>query len=287
MVAIAVLGAGFLGTRLAGSLPGAALVRVDITDRDAVRVALGSGAYAAAINAAGKTGRPNVDWCETHQTETYRANVLGPFVVAEVCAELGMHLLHLGSGCIFSGGSPQPGGWRETDPGNPSSFYARTKYAADLVLSRLPGVAVARVRMPIDFRPGPRNLITKLAAYPHVIDVENSVTVVDDLVEVVRRLVELRATGVFHATNPGSMRHSTLLALYREMVDPSHRYDLIRAEELVTRGLAAVARSNCVLAGDRLMKLGIRMRPIDVALRDAMERYAHARTRAERSLTPR
>jgi dTDP-4-dehydrorhamnose reductase len=274
---IAVLGAGFLGTRLASSLPGATLVRVDITDRDAVGVALGSGTYVAAINAAGKTGKPNVDWCENHQMETSRANVLGALIVAEVCAELGMHLVHLGSGCIFSGESLYPGGWRETDPGNPCSFYARTKYAADLVLARLPGVAVARLRMPIDSVPGPRNLITKLAAYPQVIDVENSVTVVDDLVEVVRRLVELRATGVFHVTNPGTLRHRELLARYREVVDAAHRYDLIREEELVTRGLAAVARSNCVLSSKRLGELGIEMRPIDFALRDAMERYAHAR----------
>jgi hypothetical protein len=101
---------------------------------------------------------------------------------------------------------------------------------------------------------------------------------VDDLVEVVRRLIELRATGVFHVTNPGTMRHRTLLDRYREMVDPAHRYDLIPEEALVTRGLAAVARSNCVLSSERLVELGIAMRPVDVALRDAMERYAHART---------
>jgi hypothetical protein len=61
-------------------------------------------------------------------------------------------------------------------------------------------------------------------------------------------------------------------------VDPAHRYDLIPEEALVTRGLAAVARSNCVLSSERLVELGIAMRPVDVALRDAMERYAHART---------
>jgi hypothetical protein len=72
------------------------------------------------------------------------------------------------------------------------------------------------------------------------------------------------------------MRHKDLLTLYREMVDPSHRCELIAEHDLVARGLAAKARSNCVLASRRLGELGITMRPIEVALRDAMRRYAEA-----------
>jgi dTDP-4-dehydrorhamnose reductase len=279
MSKIVVFGPGFLGQRMAMEIPGATLSRADITDRAAVLRALREARADAAINAAGKTGRPNVDWCETHQAETYRANVTGALTVADACAEAGVHLLHLGSGCIFYGPSPSPGGWREDDHANPSGFYSRTKYAADLVLSRLPGVAVARLRMPIDDVPGDRNLITKLARYPEVIDVENSVTVVADLVAAAARLVEARATGVFHVVNPGTMRHCDLLALYRELVDPAHRATLIREDELVARGLARRARSNCILANTRLGELGIALRPIGEALSEAMTRYAAARTR--------
>ncbi len=271
-----VFGAGFVGTRLARDLSGATLSRADITDRAAVAAELAKYAPDAVVNAAGKTGKPNVDWCETHQHETYRANVNGALTLADACGERGVYLLHLGSGCIFYGDSPAEGGWREDDYANPSAFYSRTKYAADLVLSRLPNVGVARLRMPIDDSPSPRNLITKLAAYPSVVDVENSVTVVADLVAAVAGLCERRAAGVFHVTNPGTMRHRDLLALYTELVDPSHRYELITAEDLVARGLAAKARSNCVLSSERLAAAGVTMRPIDVALRDAMERYARA-----------
>jgi len=271
-----VFGRGFLGERLARELPRAVLHPADIADETAVRAALADYRPAAVVNAAGKTGRPNVDWCETHQVETYRSNVEGPLVLARACAAFDAYLLHLGSGCIFYGPSPTPGGWREHDFANPTSFYSRTKYAADLVLSKLPNVGIARLRMPIDAQPGPRNLITKLAGYKQVIDVENSVTIVDDLAAVVRGLLERRATGVFHVTNPGTMRHRDLLALYREIVDPTHSCELIADEELVARGLATHARSNCILRSDRLAELGITMRPIGVALRDAIIRYADA-----------
>jgi dTDP-4-dehydrorhamnose reductase len=276
MSKIVVFGPGFLGQRMAKEIPGATLSRADVTDKGAVLAALREAGADAVINAAGKTGRPNVDWCESHQTETYRVNVGGALTLAEACAEAGVHLVHLGSGCIFYGPSPAPGGWREDDAANPSAFYSRTKYAADLVLSRLPGVAIARLRMPIDDAPGQRNLITKLARYPEVIDVENSVTVVADLVAAIARLVEARATGVFHLVNPGTMRHRDLLALYRELVDPAHRYTLIQEDELVARGLAVKARSNCILADTRLAALGISMRPISEALRDAMTKYGRA-----------
>lgn len=275
-----VFGAGFMGQRLARDLPGAALDPADIADESAVRVALDKHKPDAVVNAAGKTGRPNVDWCETHEHETYRSNVEGPLVLARACKAAGAYLLHLGSGCVFYGPSPSPGGWREDDFANPKSFYSRTKYSADLVLSRLPNVGVARLRMPIDSIPGTRNLITKLAGYKQVIDVENSVTVVDDLVGVVAALIERRAGGVFHATNPGTMRHRDLLELYRDLVDGSHRVELIREEDLVTRGLAKLGRSNCVLSNTNLEALGITMRPVEVALRDAMERYAVARRSA-------
>ncbi len=272
-----IFGAGFLGTRFATGIPGAVLSPVDITDREAVQAELRARDARAVINCAGKTGTPNVDWCESHPLETQWSNVIGPLVLAEACSVAGAYLMHLGSGCIFYGESPNPGGWLEDDVANPSSFYSRSKYAADLVLSKLPNVAIVRLRMPVDGKPGPRNLITKLARYPQVIDVENSVTIVDDLLGVVRVLLEQRAVGVFHATNPGTMRHSDLLRLYQELVDPTHRYALIREEELVSRGLAKSARSNCILASPRLAAMGITMRPVDVALRSVLTEYAAAR----------
>ena len=273
---IVIFGAGFLGHRLARDLPGATLEPCDISDRAAVLEVLRRSSPDAVVNAAGKTGRPNVDWCETHQPETYHSNVVGPLVLAQACLERGTYLLHMASGCIFYGEPPRPEGWGEDDFANPTAFYSRTKYAADLVLSRLPNVGIARLRMPIDDLPGPRNLITKLAGYKQVIDVQNSVTVVEDLVAVVAGLVERRATGIFHATNPGIMRHRDLLSLYREYVDEEHSCTFIRDEELVEKGLATRGRSNAILASTRLGELGLRMRPIGTALRDVMKKYALA-----------
>lgn len=249
-------------------------VRID--DKTAVLKALDEHKPDAVLNAAGRTGKPNVDWCETHQVETMHDNVIGALVLAEACQERGVYLLHLATGCIFYGASPDPRGWREDDHANPSATYTRSKYAADLALTTYPNVAIARLRMPIDDVPSPNNLIDKLAKYKQVIDVANSATVISDLVDACYKIIQKRGTGVFHTVNPGVLYHRNLLSLYKELVDPTHQTEWIREEDLVAKGLATKKRSNNIMQSERLKALGIEMRPIDVALRDTMVKYAAA-----------
>jgi 3,5-epimerase/4-reductase len=232
----------------------------------------------AVLNAAGIKGKPNVDWCEDHQLETIAGNTLMPILLAQACQESWVYMLHMGSGCIFYGDSSHPDhGWRENDFGNPVPVYSRCKLAADLVLSTLPNVAVARIRMPIDWKPAPGNLIDKLTAYSKVVDVENSVTIIDDMIYVFHQLLEKKATGIFHVTNPGTMKHRELLGLYKELVDPNHTCEWISNDELVGHGLAKKRRSNNFLANTRLAQFGITMRPVQEALRDTMQKYAIAK----------
>jgi dTDP-4-dehydrorhamnose reductase len=280
MSKILVFSPGYLGTRMTNALVAAghnvSTVRVEITDLAAVRQALDEFKPEAVLNCAGVKGTPNVDWCETHQIETMRSNTIGPLILAQACGERGIHFTHLGSGCVFYGPSPDPKGWREDDYANPSAMYTRSKYAADLILTRFPNVAVVRLRMPIDDVPNPGNLIDKLASFPKIIDVENSVTAVEDLVQVIIGVIEKRGTGVFHALNDGVMRHRDLIALYEELVDPTHTNEWISTDQLMALGLVDKTRSNCIVQNTRLKEYGITMRPIQVALRDCMEKYAKA-----------
>lgn len=239
----------------------------------------------AVLNAAGITGKPNVDWCETHQMETIIGNTKLPILIAEGCQEKGTYLLHIGSGCIFYGDSPhEDKKWREDDLGNPKEVtYSRTKWAADLVLSTLPNVGIARIRMPIDWMPSQRNMIDKLANYPKIIDVENSVTIVDDMIKVFHALLEKKAEGIFHVTNPGTLKHREIIDLYKEFVNPKHENEWISNEDLVKQGLATKGRSNNFLASENLGKIGIEMREVHEAMRDVMQKYAEAKKKGESS----
>lgn len=229
----------------------------------------------AVLCTIGVKGKPNVDWCETHQRETIEGNVIVPLWIAFACQERGVYMLHMGSGCIFYGDSSHSDKqWRENDFGNPVPVYSRTKWAADLTLSTLPNVAIARIRMPIDHESNPGNLLEKVAAYSKVIDVENSITVIDDMVNVFHQLMEKRAPGIFHVTNPGTIKHREILGFYKDLVDPNHTCEWIPNDDLVKLGLATKGRSNNFLASERLAEFGIMMRPVREAVQDTVEKFA-------------
>lgn len=273
---IVILGNGYVGARCAEAWEDAVLVSDHINSKEDVLRIIEKEQPDAILNAAGVRGKPNVDWCEDHQLETIVGNTKLPIMMAEACQEKGVYLLHIGSGCIFYGDSPhEDKKWREYDMGNPTEVtYSRTKWAADLVLSTLPHVGIARIRMPIDYIPSKQNMIDKLATFPKVIDVENSVTIVDDMVNVFHALLEKKAEGIFHVTNPGILRHKEIIALYEELVDPNHTNEWISNEELVAQGLAKKGRSNNFLSSERLKEFGIEMREVHDAMRDTMEKYA-------------
>ena len=70
------------------------------------------------INAAGYTGKPNVDACELHRHECLLGNAVLPGIVAEACAGAGVPWGHVSSGCIFTGALPDGDGFTENDAPN-------------------------------------------------------------------------------------------------------------------------------------------------------------------------
>lgn len=267
-----------MGERIHAAWPDSVLSDAIITDKESMLAEIRRHEPDVVLNAAGVRGRPNVDWCDENQLETIRGNTLLPIIIADACAEAGIYLLHMGSGCIFYGPSTHTDlAWREDDFGNPKPTYSRSKYAADLVLSTLPNVGIARIRMPIDRIPSSGNLIDKLASFPKVADVENSVTIVDDMIDTFHQLLEKRAEGIFHVVNPGTLKFRDLMALYEELVDPSHRCKWVTDADLNAAGINKKPRSNNFLSSERLKTIGIAVRPVDVALRDTMTKYAAAK----------
>ena len=151
------------------------------------------------INAAGVTGRPNVDWCEDHRPETVRANVIGVLNVADLCAIKGVHHLLYATGCIFEydaqhviGGK----GFLEDDkPNFHASFYSHTKAMVEDMLANFPTTCCLRVRMPLSDDLSHRNFITKIVKYDRVVNVPNSMTVLTEMLPVSLIMAERKLTG--------------------------------------------------------------------------------------------
>lgn len=221
------------------------------------------------INCIGKTGRPNVDWCESNKEETAFANTAIPIMLAQVCAKHSIHLIQIGSGCIFFGESPANGGWKESDIANPKSFYSKTKYACDLAIESS-NTTTLRIRMPISWKNNPRNFINKVSGYKQVIDIPNSVTFMDDFVRCVEWAVKEKKTGIFHVTNPEPLSAAQTMIEYQKYV-PEHKFSIIDENELDL--LTIAKRSNCILNTDKLKEAGFIMTASEEALKKCMKNY--------------
>ncbi len=261
-------GRGYLGQQFLGLYPDALTPSVDITDAKAVADFLDAEKPDVVINCAGKTGRPNVDWCEDHKEETIQGNVTGPLILLEQCGKRGIYWVQLGSGCIYTGDNGGKG-FSETDkPNFTGSFYSKTKGWVDQMLAEFP-VLQLRLRMPFDGSTEPRNLIMKLRKYNRVLDVKNSLTCIPDLLQVAKTLIEKRVTGTFNVVNPGPLSPYDVMKKYTEIVDSTHVFEKLTEDQLSE--VTKAGRSNCVLSVQTLNDLGIVIRSSDEALTDCLQ----------------
>ena len=209
------------------------------------------------FNAAGVTGRPNVDWCETHQVETIRSNVIGCLNLADVTNAHGIHMTYFGTGCIFSYDDvhkmgPGHQGFTESDaPNFTGSYYSLTKAMVENLLGAYANVLTLRVRMPIvaDLL-YPRNFVAKIIKYEKIIDIPNSMTVLDELIPYSVRMAERELTGIMNFTNPGAISHNEILELYKEYIDEEFSWTNFSVEEQAH--VIVAPRSNNLLETGRI-----------------------------------
>lgn len=244
--------------------------RVDVTSLADVRAVLEKYKPDVVLNCAGKTGRPNVDWCESHKTETMAVNVQGALNIACVCDDLGLYLAHLGSGCVFQGDNGGVGHTEESPANFFGSFYSRTKVYSENALKEFNPLQL-RIRIPIEAKSNSKNVIDKLLNYKKIISVENSFTIVEDFLPASYELICRRERGIFNMTNVGSMNHEFLMGQYTKIVDPSRTFEVMSLEELESQVCAP--RSNCVLNTDKREALGISMPDIKKRIPEIMELY--------------
>jgi hypothetical protein len=123
--------------------------------------------------------------------------------------------------------------------------------------------------MPITAVPSDRNLINKLLGYKSIIEIPNSVTVIDDLLPVLKRLIEGGHTGIFNIINPEPVTHKEILDLYEEYSGKSLGKVYIPASELRVKA----TRSNTVLSMNKLDSLGLGLPHTKESLSRILKRY--------------
>lgn len=209
------------------------------------------------INAAGITGRPNIDWCEDHKQETIRANLIGALNLADICFLNNIHLTNFGTGCIYEYDNNHPInsniGFKENEkPNFDRSFYSKTKIILDELFQYYPNVLNLRLRMPISDDLNPRSFITKITKYEKVINIPNSMSILYDLLPISIEMTIKQLKGNYNFVNPGVISHNEILDLYKKYIDKDFNYINFTLEE--QKKILKADRSNNQLDVTKLLK---------------------------------
>ncbi|MBL9201318.1 MAG: sugar nucleotide-binding protein, partial [Opitutaceae bacterium] len=256
---------------------------LDYTNGDTLRAALLRDKPAFLINAAGYTGKPNVDACELHKHACLFGNAVLPGIIADACAAAGVPWGHVSSGCIFTGSRPDGRGFTEADTPNFTfrtnncSFYSGTKALGEEVLAGKPDLYVWRLRIPFDQVDNPRNYLTKLIRYPRLLAATNSVSQLEEFVTATFACWEKRVPfGLYNVTNPGQVTTHEVVEAIKKSGVAKKEFLFFRDESEFMHLAAKTPRSNCTMESSKLASVGIKMTEVHEAIARDLARWQRA-----------
>lgn len=168
--------------------------------------------------------------------ENIRDNLFSPVILSIICKELDIHLTYLGTGCIFdydTEHTPFENGFTEKDePNFFGSSYSIVKGFTDRIMHLFNNHTLnVRIRMPITACDSERNFINKILKYEKICSIENSMTVLPELIPIMIDMVINRDTGSINLTNPGVISHNEILQMYKDIVDKNFSWNNFEIEE--------------------------------------------------------
>ena len=114
-------------------------------------------------------------------------------------------------------------------------------------------VCTLRVRMPISSDPSnPRNFITKISRYNKVVNIPNSMTILDEHLPISVEMAKRNLRGIWNFTNPGAVSHNEILEMYKQYIDPNFKWANFTLEEQAK--VIVAPRSNNEMDASKLKK---------------------------------
>ena len=201
----------------------------------------------------------NVDYCELHQEEAWKINVLG---TQNVTKKFGCPIIFVSTDFVFNG---KRGNYSEDDTPNPINHYARTKLEGEKIIrENCPKHIIIRVAVLYGKSDVKKNFISwvikELGAGRSISVVTDQVvspTLIDDIALGMHTLVKKKKQGTFHLCG------SQALSRYEMALSIAEAFDL--DNELITPIISSELRQAAKRPADSSMsikkieRLGIKM----------------------------
>jgi UDP-glucose 4,6-dehydratase len=225
----------------------------------------------AVINAAGYTGKPNVDACELNKEATIHGNIVWPQILTDWCMLNDIPLAHVSSGCIYEGKRADGNPFTEEDVPNFSfaqnncSFYSGTKVIGEQVVKKWEKHYIWRLRIPFEEFDNSRNYISKILKYERLLDAENSVSNKQEFVSAcIQTITKEVPYGTYNVTNGGYITTKSVVEKFKNTIAKGKTFTFVGEDEFY-KNVVKTPRSNCVMSNEKLLSTGIKMRTADEA----------------------
>jgi len=232
------------------------------------------------INAAGYTGKPNVDACEIHKADCLQGNAVLPGTIREACEATNLTWGHVSSGCIFTGSRTDGSGFTEEDAPNfcfrtdNCSFYSGCKALGEECLEGSDNTFVWRLRIPFNEIDSNRNYLSKLIRYDRLLHATNSISHLDDFVRCCWECWDKRVPfGTYNVTNTGSVTSQRVTELINQELNLGKEFDFFDDEDEFMQKAAKTPRSNCVMDNSKLLSTGIEIPDVEDAVVQSLRKW--------------
>ncbi len=214
---------------------------------------------------------PSVDFCEENSTIANNLHVNTTKLIATASSNINSKLVFLSTDAVFKGELNKK--YTENDIPNPINHYALTKLQAEkIILDSSKRNVVLRTAVIYGAHPKSRftnwiisNLRERKTVDPFI-DQYNSPTLVDDLVQVIFKILTQDISGLFHATGPDCVnRYNFALMLAKEF---GFNSQLIKpVSSLEKKQVAPRPSSTCLNSSKLEQKLNFKFRDLKTGIK--------------------
>lgn len=219
------------------------------------------------INTAAMT---SLEWCELNKLKAFEINTLGALYVWEMCKKHKVFLCHFSSGCIYSSKSIKEI-YSEGDVPNPECYYSWTKVWSENLLGSDKSLLIVRPRVVISAKVDPRNTLSKWLTFSHFITEQNSVTILEDFIPLLKKVINRRLNGVYNMVNKGTISPFDVAKILKREIKNDLVIKKTNLEE-VNRNLIA-RRVAAILSDRKLESAGFSLPDVHESLNKIIAAY--------------
>jgi 3,5-epimerase/4-reductase len=207
---------GFLGSNLIKYLDNYLCINTRLSNIEEIKQHIIKSNCKYVICAAGISGKPTIEWCETHEKETLETNFIYILELMKLCNEYNVHLTIFGSGLVYTNVKNE---YTEDDiPDLNTKVYTRYRINLEELIRKniYNNILYLRIIYPCSFDDHPKCFFSKMkerAKNGSVHNVFAPLTIIPELFPLIPNILSCNISGILNFVNDEKIYLKDLLNL--------------------------------------------------------------------------